>query len=72
MDLVGGWIFVVELVRKSPVRIAHHVMVEECLVVGGLVNAAVGVVLVMAPAELVWGGPIVLATRPSKHDERSL
>lgn len=72
-DLVGDWIFVVELVRKSLVRIAHDVMVEECLVVGGLVNAAVGVVaLVMALAELVKEAPIVLATRPSKHDERSL
>jgi len=72
MDLVGGWVFVVELVRKSPVWIAHDVMVEECLVVGGFVNAAVGIALVMALAELVKQAPIVLATRPSKHDERSL
>ena len=35
-------------------------------------NESAGIALVMTLAELVEEAPIVLATRPSMHDERSL
>ena len=71
VDLVGKLIIVVELVQKTPIRIARDVMVKGRSVVGELMNASAEVALVMALAELVKETPIVLVTRPSKYNEKS-
>lgn len=72
VDLVGKLIIVVELVQKTLIRIAHDVMVKGRSVADELMSEFAGVAHVMALAELVKETPIVLATRPSKYDERSL